>query len=351
MSSTNKHSDNLSREEIQAYLSSNDEKVKHAIEKKSLTNHFDEEALNGWSENASDLTGLQQLDKKFKPSSLNYYWIGSSIVAASLIIGTVFFMFSPKNESTQLATITQVEKTDYILPDSVQKMVESPQKERISIQKMMIKKQVSALEKSKESKEFEEKETTVKEAESINILPVHKPEVKSERQILKKIAAKEIYLNELKLVDYRAYRSKPFISVESLQLSGVPADKESKEEQLKEAEKSMVEIAYFDYIKKTTKLLNEGDFKQTLARCNIILSYYPDDINALFYSGVCYYNLSDYTNAIEAFKHCLESKFDNFDEEAEWLLAKSYDAKGDKEKSKAMFQLIKERGGYYSKKF
>lgn len=348
MSSTNKHSDNLSREEIQAYLSSKDEKVKHAIEKKSLSNHFDNEALSGWSENASDFKGLEQLDKKFKPSTPNYYWIGSSIVAASLITGIVFYMFSLKNEPVKQAALIQVETTDYILPDSVQKMVESPQKERITIQKIIIKKPVNTPEKAKES---ETKEIVVKEDESINVLPVQKIEVKSDKQILKKIAAKEIYLNELKLVDYRAYRSKPVITVESMQLSGVPADKESKEEQLKDAEKSMVEIAYFDYIKKTTKILNEENYKQTLARCNIILSYYPDDINALFYSGVCYYNLSDYTNAIEAFKHCLESKFDNFDEEAEWLLAKSYDARGDKEKSKAMFQLIKERGGYYSKKF
>lgn len=342
MSSNKQHNENLSREDIQTYLSTQDERTKHAIEEKSLSNDFDSDALDGWSEQKISVSSMNRLDKKFG-TSING-WVVISVTAVIVVTISVFLVMNKPAEQKPALTIN-VEKTDFVLPDSVEKLVELPQMELISVKEIKVKKQQKV-----EEQVIESKQNTEKELITVSELPILKPEFPVKTSKLKKAEAKEIYLNNLKLIDYRAYRKRPNLTIESLQLSGVPADKEKKEEILKDNQSFDMEIAYHDYIDKTTGLLNKEDYKQALARLNIVLSHYPDDVNALFYSGLCYYNLGEYNRSAEAFKLCLTSKFNNFDEEAEWMLAKSYEANGETEKAKAIYRLIKERGGYYSGK-
>lgn len=346
MSSNNKHSENLSRQDIKTYLSTKDEQTKRVIEGKALENDFDREALEGWSSHEAGISGLDRLDKKFQPSVVKGWMIFSA--AAIILAAAGIFLFNKNQPEKNTVTAINIEKTDVILPDSVNKLVEIPKTELISVSEIKIERQ--AAENMTDEASVPEQKQSFREQSTVDQLPILKPDFASEKQRIKKIEAKEIYLNNLKLIDYRTYRKRPNLTVESIQLTGVPADKESQEETALENKVFDVEIAYYDYISKTTLLLNEEDYKQALARCNIILMHYPDDLNALFYSGLCYYNLAEYTRAIELFKQCLTSKFNNFDEETEWLLAKSYEASGETKKAKAIFQLIKERGGYYSKK-
>lgn len=347
MSSTSKkQNEHLTREDIQAYLSTHDEREKRVIEGKALNNDFDTDALEGWSAYGAGISDLKQLDKKYTPSPKT--WMIYSGITIMLVVTGIYFYTRQQDQPAQIAAVS-IEKTDYILPDSVANLVEVPNNERITLDEIKVIKQ--PVKQATKAKESEKKEVVIeKEQIEVNELPVVKPAVTTETQTLQKIKAKEVYLNNLKLIDYRNYRKKPELTVESIQLSGVPADKEIKEEQLKKSAISSIEIPYYDYISKTTLLLDEGAYKKALARCNIILSHYPDDVNALFYSGICYYNLAEYNRAIEAFKLCMESKFNNFDEEAEWMLANSYQANGEKDKAKMLFQSIKEKGGFYSKK-
>lgn len=340
MSSDKQHNENLSREDIRTYLSTQDEREKRVIEEKSLSSDFDTDALDGWAEQKVSVSAMKRLDKKFG-TSINS-WILVSFTSLIVITAGVF-LFMNKPSEQKVAAIINVEKTDLVLPDSVEILIELSPMELISVKEIKVVKHPKMQEPiidDKQNKEF----VTVSE------LPILKPEFPLKTPKLKKAEAKEIYLNNLKLIDYRAYRKRPNLTVESLQLSGLPADKEKKEEIVKDNQFVDMEIAYHDYIDKTTGLLNKEDYKQALARLNIILSHYPDDLNALFYSGLCYYNLGEYNRSSEVFKLCLIAKFNNFDEEAEWMLAKSYEANGETEKAKAIFRLIKERGGYYSGK-
>lgn len=342
MSSNKQHNENLSREDIQTYLSAQDEREKRVIEEKSLSSDFDSDALDGWSEQKISVSAMRGLDKRFK-TSVNGWIVGS--IASLIIITASILLFMNKPAEQKIAAIINVEKTDLVLPDSVAILVELPQMELISVKEIKVKKQKKVEEQAVDSKQNIERELI-----TVSELPILKPEFPVKTSKLKKAEAKEIYLNNLKLIDYRAYRKRPNLTIESLQLSGVPADKEKKDEILKDNQLVDMEIAYHDYIDKTTVLLDKADYKQALARLNIILSHYPDDLNALFYSGLCYYNLGEYNRSAEMFKLCLTSKFNNFDEEAEWMLAKSYEANGEVEKAKAIYRLIKERGGYYSGK-
>ncbi len=337
--SSNKQHNNLSREDLQRYLSSTDEQEKRALEGKALEYDFDMESLDGWASSGIKTVGLNQLDKKFNPK-ISYNWIVYSCIAAVGVIVGVYFLTNEKEKPT-IAAIN-IEKTDVVLPDSVNNLKELPQAELISVKEVKPK-------KIEQTTELPTVAPEKKEFISVKQLPILKPEFQSSTTKLQKVEAKEIYLNNLKLIDYRTYRKRPNLTVETFELSGVPADKEAREV-VDESKVKDMDVAYYDYIKKTTDLLFSEDYKQALARLNIILAHYSDDLNALFYSGLCYYNLAEYRKATELFKSCLTSKFSNFDEEAEWLLAKSYEALGETDKAKAIFKLIKERGGFYSKK-
>ncbi len=345
MSSNKQHiKDNLTRDDIQGYLSSTDESKKRIIEEKSLNSDFNSDALEGWSTADVDVSIMKKLDKKFKSTAS----ILKPIILSSVILLVVVFGYYYYNVNSDVLNqdITKnVEKTDIILPDSVQKLEVLSENKLIKINEIKIEKKTN-----KESTQTVEQQKTAKENLSVDQLPILKPDFPIQANSIHKVTAKEIYLNNLKLIDYRKYRSRSNIKVESLELTGIPANLESKDEQVKDSKSTDSEIAYYDYIKKTTLLLSEGDYKQTLARCNIILSHYPNDLNALFYSGYCYYNLAEYSKSVELFKQCLTSNYNNFDEESEWLLAKSYEALGENNKAKAIFKLINDRGGYYRSK-
>jgi tetratricopeptide (TPR) repeat protein len=97
-------------------------------------------------------------------------------------------------------------------------------------------------------------------------------------------------------------------------------------------------------------MFSKGQTKQSLTRLETVLSTYPDDLNANFYAGLCYYNLQQYGKAIACFNVCLENYFQNFDEETIWYMARSYFAKGDKHIAMDLFRKIKQAGGFYSDK-
>jgi tetratricopeptide (TPR) repeat protein len=81
----------------------------------------------------------------------------------------------------------------------------------------------------------------------------------------------------------------------------------------------------------------------------VILETYSDDLNANFYAGLCYYNLKQFSEAGSSFEKCLNSKYTNFNEEAEWYLAKSLQANGKDSDAKEIFRKIADGNGYYAK--
>jgi tetratricopeptide (TPR) repeat protein len=161
--------------------------------------------------------------------------------------------------------------------------------------------------------------------------------------------AKEIYLHDLKLIDYREYRSHPKISTEQLLLTGTPANIDNVVNKNEDSEWKTVEIPYIDFLERTIALFSKGQNKKALARLQTILATYPDDVNANFYAGLCYFNLKEFSSAQRSFKNCILSKYINFQEEAEWYLALSASANGHIKEAIELFDLIVKRGGYYSK--
>jgi tetratricopeptide (TPR) repeat protein len=342
---TNNDTNNsLSREDLETYRLSKDETIKHVFEKKAQGSDFENDALEGWGDKTLQSPDMSRLDKKFLSSNKWIYWTVSTFSLMAIIILFIYTnnqLNSKDTIATNQSKIVSIEKTDLVLPDRIEQMNELPAIEQISIK--TIKKDFSNQQKE---------ETFVNEAPvKVDELPLNKiEEPKPQFGIVKEsVLGKEIYWHDLKLLDYRAYRSKSKITTKQMILTGTPAN--IGEEVLTEEEQIWkdIDIPYIDYLEKTIELFSKGQNKKALSRFAIILETYPDDLNGNFYAGLCYYNLKEYKSASNTFSKCLDSKYSNFNEEAEWYMAKSFLAAGNVTEGKVILKKIKSDGGYYAK--
>lgn len=343
----NNETTNLSREDIRSYQTTTDERLKHSIEKKALDDDFDADALEGWSIPSAGGFSMNKLDKRFG-KKFPAFSLTVGILSVSVLILTVLY-FSEKSEpneevpSTKDRQLISYEKTDIVLPESIEEMKELPQKEQIQIKTIQ------------RDFEVQKQQTEVKneavETQPISNLPTKEIEDTKlpDRPIKEVLFGKEIYLSDLKVLDYRAYRSRPAIQTKQLELTGTPANQsEPGETNEEEFIWKNVDVPYIEYLEKSMEIFSRGNNKKALARFEEIIKTYPDDLNALFYAGLCYYNLREFDKAIASFEKCSDSKYTNFNEEAEWYKAKSLLASGNKDQARSLLTKILNDNGYYS---
>jgi TolA-binding protein len=322
--------------------------------KKPFLDDFDRDAREGWRESGlSETATMRELDDAFKrvsPGSKTKNWITYLLltVAFTGAIGTILFLNTSKMPQRFKNSMSlSIEQTDVRLPEHIDTLVELPKSEQISIRDIQ---SIQGKVKKQGQKETENATSFTPELitmiEDMEPLPV---EIEHTAIVLKQKTGKEIYLNQLKAIDYSAYRSKPTIEIEQIILTGVPADMENEGAADEESTTKIVQIPYMDYLEKTLGYISKERWKQALGRLEEILATYPDDVNAHFYAGWCNYNLRQYDQAAANFSACLQLDFANFNEEALWYLAKSKLAAGNVADAKQLFLEIRNQKGYYSK--
>lgn len=349
----NKDQHGISKDDIHLYQTTKDEQMKHSIEKKSLESDFDADALDGWSENSFSVTQMKSAEQVISGTSS----AGSFKIYAVSIVGLIllhllftYTAFVNPSLSQKNDKIVKIEKSDVQLPKEIASLEQLP--EQALINPIVIKKDFKkAKEQEKEQASLSEQVVKVDETPIVLNPTTDEQSSKLPESVstIAKTSGKEVYLSDLKLLDYRAYRSKPSIKTQQAIMTGTPADQsgfETKNET--EFEWKNVDVPYVDYLEKTMVLFSKGNNKKALMRFEEILKTYSDDVNALFYAGLCYYNLGEFEKAISSFHLCVQSKFDNFDEEAEWYEAKSYLANKNLTKANELFSKIVETNGYYS---
>ena len=348
MKSKNQTYKSLSREELENYPNAT-QLERHRLERKALDDPFSQDAIDGWEKANYQVALMSNLDKKFMKSSSS---IWSPIVIGVLCLAIIAIVFYYENSSTQADANTElvvqtenqtvfIEKTDLIEDSEIEEMKDEALNELASSPILV--------QKFKEEKVQAKENVPRIEIDDLPILEL-KPEASQakSKEIKNRFGAKEIYLHDVKLVDYRSYRSRPVIPTEQLELSGVPANQENAESRAVESTWKSVDVPYYDYINKTMEYMNRGNYKKALQRFNVILDTYGDDINAHFYSAICYYNMQEFDQAINHFKICLHHRFENFDEESLWLIANSLDAKGLNVDAQTIYQEIVTNGGFYA---
>ncbi|MCR9171967.1 MAG: tetratricopeptide repeat protein [bacterium] len=344
----------LSRKDIAEYGKSSDASTQHSVESKGVSSSFEADAMEGWEAMDYDVSVMKNLDKKFMGSSNLGWYITASVVVAATVVTVILLNSDPeKNTNMPLAQSNEkltelledqevtLEQTDIILPDSISNLQDAP----IELQ----------IEPKKIESEFKEmkSEYKFKAPPVIEMIPLDEVRMQIrqvEPEFIKESKkAAELYLYRLKLVDYRKYRSKPTVKTKQVVLTGTPASKEGKESEEPVSEMKDIEIPYIEYLSKTMRKFSRGSYKNALSRFDIILETYKDDVNANFYSGLCLYNLGQYEEAIDRFLACRLSIYSNFDEEAQWMTAMSYEELGQDDKARTYFQKIIDQGGFYKK--
>lgn len=336
----------LSKKDIHDYSSSSNE-VKREIELKSLSDDFNQDAFEGWESVGFNTNTMNKLDNKFKPANTSGVIITSTVIISILGLTSILLLNNQeKHNSTPLAKIEQapleeeliLEETDIILPQEINEMKEAVIAEQVSAPKM--------------KQDFNDKKniTPVKvEIESLPPLKINEIDQVESFELSTRFHAKEIYLHNLKLIDYRAYRSAPKVRVKQLTLPGTSADKENQySDAIEESKWEDVDIPYHEYIDKSVAIFEKGSYKRALARFENIIGTYSDDINANFYGGLCLFNLQEYDKALTYFNRALQSSYNNFDEEVQWMIAQCYQKSGNKSDAKSVYKTIVDQNGFYA---
>ena len=326
-----------------SYFTRMSSREKHALEQQSLKDPFLSDALDGFSENASVFRSMKKLDKRYYRGRIRL-WKISSVLIVSL---TVLFIYrSTKDQTTIQATPKPNVSTiqvDRIPTEKLQSLIVLPKEKVLLANK--IQQEFKAKDKGMI---FRANENPSYPTEELVHLPLHSIG-KVERNPTKSRSnfAMETYVNDLKVLDYRYYRKKGGQEKTNL-LTGTPAAQETQEGDAKE--KDFIEFSYMNYLGVTLRDFNRGEYKVALLGMDQILSIYPDDVNALFYSALCLYNLKQFYLCEQRLKIIDLAKFDNFDEEQQWYLLLCYKAQGKIQDFNDLKQEIIRSNGFYAGK-
>ncbi len=342
---------NLSRKDLERYGAATDNADRNDIEMQSSYNEFDSDALEGWEKLNYDTKVMKRLDKKFNPSGSGFIIVSGVLVVGVIFAGYMLFGNHPEETTNQEQNDNQVllsleegqemqfDESDLVLPQQIEDMSIAPLEEQIKAETI--------------KNDFQEKKSDpdlIPIELTIEDLPILDIEIEPEvlEPVREHFYAKEVYLHDLKLVDYRKYRSNPTVKTKQIILTGTPANKENQHAEEFDQTVRELDVPYVEYLDKTMRYFSRNSYKRALARFETILATYKDDINANFYGGLCLFNLKEYDRAQKLFETCINGKYSNFDEEALWLIAQCHEKKGNTVKANEIYKKVAEQNGFYS---
>lgn len=341
----------LKRSDIEAYGQTTDPLVKNAVEQKAAADAFDADAMEGWEELGYDTGVLSSLDKQFMPKSNLAWYIGGGMAVAGIVAVVSFFAWNssesisePIEQQAQVQTDTEelnitLDESDVLLPALIEQMHDAPELKQL---------QPSIIKQDFQDIEAIRRKDPVGPVAELPILQLSTDSQRDVEIIRKHEQAKEIYLHDLKLIDYRNYRSRPQVKTRQMILTGLPANHEDDGMTDPDPTWQEVEVPYIDFIDKSMRIFGQGNYKRALSRFETILETYDMDINARFYAGLCLFNLGEYAQSIPNFEACINGPYSNFDEEALWMIGLTYEHMGERAKARKIFEEIEKEGGYYT---
>ena len=157
------------------------------------------------------------------------------------------------------------------------------------------------------------------------------------------------YLYDLKVIDYtNIYRK----GIKKLISDGGSLDPKFENRQNINSSLSNEDIStsvsYMEFLNNAMGKFSSNQFKEALKDYIYILQQYPDDQNAHFYGGLCYYNIGLYENSITFFNSVLESNTVTFTQEALWYKTLSFIQNNQFEEAETLLNKIIEAKGFYS---
>jgi TolA-binding protein len=161
------------------------------------------------------------------------------------------------------------------------------------------------------------------------------------------------YLYGLKVVDYTEVYTLEYIQQKELEDQSLsPRYGNSLEKKAEESSLNNMyqEITYKDLLDDAIKNYKEKKYTVAKEQFFQILQKHPDDVNAQFYLGLCYYELGEYVNAMQYFELTVKNKQQAFNQEAAWYGALCLKNTGQIKAAKKAFKQIVDLKGFYAQK-
>lgn len=159
-----------------------------------------------------------------------------------------------------------------------------------------------------------------------------------------------IYIYDLKVADYsHLYFGKP-AREESWNKNHVPVNRENKWAEKEEADLEMNNEPSDKVLKHGLFELSKQEYSEALGAFNTLLEKNQEDVNALFYSALCYHAIGQEEMAQQRLQHLRTNNDRSFAPEADWQLALVYLKRGDKQSAKELLHQIQSENGFYAKK-
>jgi len=154
-----------------------------------------------------------------------------------------------------------------------------------------------------------------------------------------------IFLHDLKLVHpQELYANEPVMRLAEESVAARFADRSAQDSVRTET----TTVSYTAFMDEALEQFAHNDHKACLDDLRFVLTQYPGDVNALFYAGLCSYNLGLYTHARTFLHRAATHPVDVFDEEAEWYHALTLERLGERTAASEAFARIAAGGGFYA---
>lgn len=159
-----------------------------------------------------------------------------------------------------------------------------------------------------------------------------------------------IYIYDLKITEYQTLYFKNQQSY-TIERNGLDAEYENVNTYL-QSKKEMTSLLPYTLdllVKDALKYFNNGQYKKAAILFKELLMYNANDVNALFYSGLCNYYLENPSITVEKMNALLINKNNVFHQEAEWYMALAYLKLGENEQAISLLLKINTKKGFYAK--
>ncbi len=108
------------------------------------------------------------------------------------------------------------------------------------------------------------------------------------------------------------------------------------------------QVPYDRYFKTAMSKFVRGDRQGCLEDLFVVLEEYPEDVNALFYAGLCCYDLGLFPRAATLLDRTRSHEVDTFVEEAEWYHALAMERTSGRAEALPLLNAVVDRNGFYS---
>jgi len=337
----------LNRSTIQRYFSEKNQKKRNAIEQQAQTSLFESDALEGWEVLANDSFDFKKLDRRFGPKDYFFTKGLIGLIALSVIGIILLIQIKPPTTSSvkqtnknfsQTKTFTN-ETTPIISTEAINGTENENNNNSTTI--IPIKTTVNIKQTIQRDFDFTQLRLPFKGANEIQTTSNKAVSIQTKK-------GTEFYLYALKLVDYRNYRSKQIKITAEEFITGTPANINEASKTNADELENKNNFTYIEFLGKAMEVFSKNEYKKSLWYFKTILANYPDDVNALFYSGISWFQLKEYDNATTAFQKVVVAPFSNFNEEADWHSALSLLKQHRKEAAETKLAEIIRLNGFYA---